>query len=219
MKILFVGNSYTFFNDMPTLFDQLAKENGKTVETLSVTKGGRRIIEHFTLQDEYTEMLNKTVSENTFDAVILQDQSLIALKEPEDFRKGLKLICEKLEGKTERVILYQTWARKEGSKVYEETGWSRDYMANGIENAYVNAAKELSAELSPVGYCFNRLTEAHPEIELYKEDRSHPSYTGSCLAAITHYRAVFGELPKALSTLDLEEDTKTLFLDTVSKAF
>ena len=31
MRILFIGNSYTYYHDMPKLFDLLAKENGKQI--------------------------------------------------------------------------------------------------------------------------------------------------------------------------------------------
>jgi len=29
MKVLFIGNSYTYFNGMPKLFENLSRENGK----------------------------------------------------------------------------------------------------------------------------------------------------------------------------------------------
>ena len=45
MKILFIGNSYTYCNDLPMLVEKLARENGKDVETFSVTRGGRMLIQ------------------------------------------------------------------------------------------------------------------------------------------------------------------------------
>ena len=38
-----------------------------------------------------------------------------------------------------------------------------------------------------------------PEIGLYDPDKSHPSYAGSCVAALCHYKTVFGEMPRALA--------------------
>lgn len=40
---LFIGNSYTYYNDMPKLFETLCRENGKDVTAYSVTKGGREL--------------------------------------------------------------------------------------------------------------------------------------------------------------------------------
>lgn len=40
MKVLFVGNSHTYYNDMPRIFASLARDNGHDVQVESVTKGG-----------------------------------------------------------------------------------------------------------------------------------------------------------------------------------
>ena len=40
MKILFIGNSYTYYNDMPALLESLMCENGYDAKIHSVTKGG-----------------------------------------------------------------------------------------------------------------------------------------------------------------------------------
>jgi hypothetical protein len=215
-KILFVGNSYTFFSDLPKLFRELAEENGKAVDISSVTKGGWSMVQYLDNGDEHTEKLNAAVENASFDAVILQDQSVISMQYPEKFRDGMTRMKAKFEGKADRVILYQTWARKNGNKKLEELGWTRDEMHNGVTSAYRSVAAEIGAELSPVGECFYSVYEAHPEIEIYNPDGSHPSYAGSCLAAICHYRTVFGELPKNCDSLNLPSEWVELFNDTVN---
>ena len=42
MNILFIGNSYTYYNNMPKMLEALAKENGKKLCVNAVTKGGRK---------------------------------------------------------------------------------------------------------------------------------------------------------------------------------
>ncbi|MBQ9116135.1 MAG: hypothetical protein IJY04_03840 [Clostridia bacterium] len=219
MKILFIGNSYTYFNDLPGLVEKLAEENGINTQALSVTKGGWRIWQYLDNGDEHTEKMEKTLSENTFDAVILQDQSLIALKDNEKFTDGISRMNQKLNDKSDRVILYQTWGRKQGSPVLEENSWSYDEMANGITSAYRNLAKQLEIELSPVGECFYLVNGEHPEIELYNDDKSHPSPLGSRLAAIVHYRTLFGVLPKSYASLELSMDTLKIFTEAANRIF
>ena len=215
-KILFIGNSYTFFSDLPRLFSELATENGKEVEVGSVTKGGWSMIKYLDNGDENTEKLNAAAERAPYDAVILQDHSIISLKDPEGFADGMKRMKAKFDGKTDRVILYQTWARKNGSKTLAEQGWTRDEMHKGVTAAYRNIAAEIGAELSPVGECFYAVYEAHPEIELYNPDGSHPSYTGSALAAVCHYRAVFGELPAVTNTLNVSPEWMEIFKNAVN---
>ena len=66
--------------------------------------------------------------------------------------------------------------------------WRRDFTAEAI-------AAELESALSPVGSAFYDVYTNHPEIELYNEDKSHPSLAGSYLAALCHYAAVWGKSP------------------------
>ena len=41
MNILFIGNSYTYFSDLPVLFSSLCAANGHKVRVDSVICGGR----------------------------------------------------------------------------------------------------------------------------------------------------------------------------------
>ena len=53
MNILMIGNSYTYYNDMPKILESLAIENGKDVRVDSVTKGGRKLYANLLPEDEY----------------------------------------------------------------------------------------------------------------------------------------------------------------------
>ena len=219
MKILFIGNSYTFFSDLPELFRALAEKNGKDVDVSSVTKGGWSIIKYLDLGDENSEKLNAALDNAYYDAVILQDHSIISIKTPEQFADGMTRMAERLEGKAERIILYQTWARKAGHKTLVENGWSREQMHEVVTSAYRGMAAELGADISLVGECFYRLSEAHPEIELYNPDGSHPSYEGSAFAAICHYRTVYGELPADCSSLNISAELEKVFKEAVTEIY
>lgn len=218
-KILFVGNSYTFFSDLPKLLRELAEENGKEVEVSSVTKGGWSMVQFLDNGDEHTEKLNAAIENAPFDAVILQDQSVISMQYPDKFEDGMKRMKERFDGKADHVILYQTWARRSGNKKLDELGWTREEMHAGVTEAYRRVADKIGAELSPVGECFYEVYERHPEIELYDPDGSHPSYTGSAFAAICHYRAVFGEMPMKCESLNVPAEWAKLFKDTVNLRF
>ena len=40
MRTLFIGNSHTFYNDMPNIFKEICKENGIDMQVAMLTKGG-----------------------------------------------------------------------------------------------------------------------------------------------------------------------------------
>lgn len=212
MKVLFIGNSYTYYNDLPKLFEKLAAENGEDVEAFSVTCGGRRLIENMQkTEDSYAEQLNALLSAHTFDLVILQEHSLGSLLDYDGFCSGITGLREKLGSRAKRLLLYCTWGRKTGSKTLEERSWTQESMTFSIADAYRKAGKALGIPVSYVGLKFYGISRMYPEIELYDADLTHPSYVGTCLAAITLYASVFHAFPQKCSTLELPQETLQAF--------
>ena len=216
MNILFIGNSYTYFSDLPTLFASLCAANGQEVRVDSVTCGGRRLHENlnvfcndFNPDDEYSKKISELVEETEYDVLFLQEQSCLPIVEPQMFLAGVVGLSTVIGAW--RTILYATWGRADGSDTLAHYGWTREGMTEGLYDAYCQAAEIAHAEVSPVGLCFAKIVESHPEIDLYDPDLTHPSYAGSCLSAMTHFRTLFGEMPTDLSCFDLPEETKAVF--------
>jgi uncharacterized protein YukE len=210
VNILMIGNSYTYFHDMPTLLSRLCGCNGKQARVLSVTQGGRKLHENLNPSDETTRQLDAVLRANTVDVCVLQEHSVLPLTDYDRFSANIKGLTEKIG--SVRYILYQTWARKAGADFLLEYRLTPRTMALQLQEAYARAAQTCNADLAPVGQCFLKICEQYPEIELYDPDLTHPSYAGSCLSAMTHYRALFGELPADLSCFDLPADIKQVFL-------
>lgn len=216
MKILFIGNSYTFFNDMPILLEALAKANGRDLSADSVTKGGRRLYENLKAGDEHGARIKALVSENDYDALILQEQSFLAIVDYESFLGGIRDLVALVNAK--RNVLYATWGRKTGSEKLTELGLTSEEMTNKLTQAYISAANQVKAEISHVGKAFLKISTVFPELEIYKPDLSHPSYLGSVVAAICHYRTLFGEMPKNIECFELDSVPKAELLSTIAEA-
>lgn len=214
MNVLFVGNSYTFFNDMPKLFEALAIENGRNVTVDTVTKGGRKLYENLNPEDEYYQKIVGLLKEKTYDVLILQEQSYFALVDFEKFCEGLSGLMDLV--RAQRTVFYATWGRKVGCPLLEELGLSSAEMTERLADAYQRAAERLGAELSPVGACFQAVAERDSSVELYNKDLSHPSLEGSTLSAMVHYTRLFGELPKSCRALNIESDVQALFLSVLA---
>lgn len=218
MMILFIGNSYTYYNDMPALFLALARTNGKVCDVKSITKGGRKLYQNLSEGDEMAqEIAVLPTKAEKYDACVLQENSTYAIGHNELFQDGVKGHIELLSPIVSRFYLYETWSRKAGSPTLEENGWTIESMTSGIASAYREAGRVYGAETVPVGEIFYACVQKHPEIELYHPDKSHPSYAGSALSAIAHYRAIFGELPKTLDALTISDEEKQIFLALVDE--
>ena len=220
MNILFIGNSYTYFSDLPALFFSLCAANGHDVRVDSVTCGGRRLHENlnafcndFNPDDDYSKKISELVEENEYDVLFLQEQSCLPIVEPQMFLAGVVGLSTVIGAW--RTILYATWGRADGSDTLSHYGWTRESMTKGLYDAYCQAAEIAHAEVSPVGLCFAKIVESHPEIDLYDPDKSHPSYAGTCVAALSHYKTVFGEMPSDLSALKLEGGVAKVLAETV----
>ena len=94
---------------------------------------------------------------------------------------------------------------------------AKNQAAALTQAAYEKAAAHYGAQVSPAGRNFLYITKQHPEINLYDEDCSHPSYQGSCLAALTHYHTVFGDFPEHTDALALTNDELSAFKTAVCR--
>ncbi len=217
MNVLFIGNSYTYYNNMPEIFENLANINDKNVRVFSVTCGGHKLYEYIQNNDEYTKQIDELIKNFKFDICILQENSLLPITDYNMFISGLKQLTDKLKDCVDNFILYQTWGRKEGSKTLTEYSLTNKQMTFELASAYKKASDIINAMVSCVGINFYNVYTRHDEIELYDKDLTHPSYKGSCLAALTHYKTIFGDLPKNTDILSLTDDELRIFKNTVLK--
>ena len=211
MNVLFVGNSYTYYNDLEKLFEWLCRENGKDVSAFRVTSGGRKMLQYKDPEDTTTKQLKTALQERQYDVVFLQEQSLLPATDYDAFLDGMGYVTDMVRPQDPQLFLYATWARKEGSPDLEANCWTPKMMTELLYDAYRKAADALKATVSPVGLNFRKVIDAAPHIDLHDADLTHPSYAGSCLAALTHYHTLFGAFPENTGSLNLDEETLYVF--------
>lgn len=202
MKILMLGNSYTYFFDMPKILQALFDDNGVNAKVDSVTAGGRRLAQNVDEGDPLHAEIVAKCAQDAYDVLILQEQSHTPMSHYREFLRG---VCGCVElVKPARTVMYATWGRKEGCDLLDEFGWTNQSMTEGLAAAYDAAARKVGGESAHVGKCFYEIRKAYPEIELYDPDLSHPSYTGSCVAALTVYKKLMGNLPSCTDSLHVD---------------
>ena len=214
MKILFIGNSYTYYNDMPRIFLDLAQENGYDIEVDAVTRGGRKLYENLNAEDDNHKAILTLSEKKKYDVLFLQENSTLPIKSYSDFERGALGLVDLV--KPLRTVLYVTWARAEGSPMLSELNMKRNEMSANIQSAYSTVARKLGAEISNVGACFDKIYESKSAPDLYDPDLSHPSQRGSELAAIAHFKKVFGRMPEKYSSLSVGADELIILADTVN---
>lgn len=189
LRVLFVGNSYTSTNDMPTMVETIGAANGVTIEAEWITPGGRTLREH-----ALDPVVNDAVRDGEFDVVVLQEQSQTPARsevfERDSIPAARRLAALAIEADTQ-IVLYQTWGHRNGD-VWSRHG-SYASMQAAIEQSYATMADAIGAEVAPVGTTWQRAMGIAPGVTLHSADGSHPTPAGSYLAALVITRTLTGE--------------------------
>lgn len=211
MNLLLVGNSFTFYNDMPGILGALARDNGRQVDVYSFTRGGHRLSQ-YTEEPRLYEAFQGVFAVRHYDLCVMQEYSTQPVDDYEAFLRGVSEVMEKTRGAADRYLLYETWGFKEGNPQMKEWGTTHNELSEKLCAAYASAAERFGLPVAHVGTAFHKVALSHPEIELYAGDMKHPSYLGSVLAALTLYEAIFGEKPGKCDSLNLEKGVLDVFL-------
>ena len=111
-RVLFIGNSYTYYNDMPTaIFERLAASLGYEMEVTSITKGGYQLYRHADPADECGARVAAALSgKEPYDFVILQEQSVRPAGEnAADFYASVRDLAARIRQTGAKPVLYATW--------------------------------------------------------------------------------------------------------------
>lgn len=175
MRILFLGNSFTYFHDLPQIVSQML-----SCEVKAHTRGGAKLAEQLNAETEMGAKTLKALKEEKWDYVVMQEQSFTPVGNFESFLKSVKALSALIRENGATPILYASWAYKEGTEKLASTNLSYAEMADALRNNFFKAAEAAGALVADVGTLF---TKTRSIITPYEPDNYHPSEAGSVLAA------------------------------------
>jgi hypothetical protein len=199
MRILFIGNSFTGRNDLPGLLSAMAASvpESITIETDSVLANGASLRQHWN-----AGLAAEKVGQGRWDYVVLQEQSTLPIKNAGRFHENVRLFNEIIRQQGAKTVLYLTWARQNAPETQPV-----------LNEATRSIAGEIGALVAPAGVIWQNARQSHPDLELYDKDGSHPSPTGSYLAACVFYTTLLQKNPVGLlvpERLRIDQATVTL---------
>lgn len=202
-KTLFIGNSYTYVNDLPSITSSVASSMGDTLLYETSAQGG------YTLQQHSTDptSLNK-IAQGDWDFVVLQEQSQLpafpdnqVVTDVYPYAKELDSLIHAADTCT-NTIFYMTWGRQNGD-ASNCASFPPICTYNGMDSMlrlrYINMADSNHALLSPVGAVWHYIRNNFPAINLYQSDESHPTPEGSYAGACTFYTMMFRKNPTLIN--------------------
>jgi len=184
LRVLFLGNSLTFTNDLPALLRRLGAADGITIETRDESQP------NYALEDHWHRPASRdALTGEHWDVVILQ--------------QGPSSLAS---SRTHLIAWARTWASaaraRNGTRPALYMVWpdaSRLAYFGDVSRSYRLAAESAGTALYPAGDAWRAAWARDPSLALYGPDGFHPSMMGSYLAALTIYRGMTGRVPPSLT--------------------
>ena len=203
LRVLFIGNSYTYVNDLPGMLSLASSSVGDSVVYDSNCPGGYTFNGHSTNATSLAK-----IAQGGWDYVVLQEQSqnpsfpdAQVAAEVYPYARILDSLIN-VANPCGETMFYMTWGRKNGDAsncasfpplcTYEG-------MDSLLNLRYRIMAQDNQAVLSPVGAVRHYIRQYNPAIELYQSDESHPSVAGTYAAACTFYAVLFKKDPETIT--------------------
>lgn len=184
VRILFIGNSLTYANDLPGMVCTLARASGRHAVCESVAKPD------YGLEEHWNEKEARQAIGRGWDFVVLQ-QGPSALPESRVLLVNYaKRFNDEISRTGARTALYMVWPSQ-----------ARRGDFAGVSQSYAAAAKAVNGLLLPAGDAWRAAWAIDPRLALYGPDGFHPSPMGSYLAALMIHARLFNETPPAQPVL------------------
>lgn len=178
LRILWIGNSYSYYNDLPRTITMMAMAAGEA-RVPSITAA--LVPGQFLRGHAQRAAVIEAIAEG-WDYVVLQDQSLSTIEQPDSVLKYGTMLGSLAKQAGAKVLLYATWPRQ-----------STPQTAPVIQRVYATLAASIGATVVPVGSAWMAMREESPSSVLYMEDGSHPTAVGSYVAASVFYGVLYGK--------------------------
>lgn len=199
-RVLFVGNSFTYFFNLPQVVSAMATEQNWALETRQSTVGGSNLEQHW--KNERGTRTRALIEEQQWDYVVFNNHSLSSIERPEEFMEYGKKFAELVKARGAKPVFMMTWAYS-----------SNPLMQATITKMYRQLGEATAADVVPAGPLFAKARQLRPDLELFFDDK-HPSSNGTYLLGLAFFKYFSGAspvgIPKRLTTRD--EDGEKLYL-------
>jgi hypothetical protein len=180
VRVLFIGNSLTFWNEMPWMTRRVAGSLGAQppLSTEFNGIGGATLKQHW---DRGNAL--RAIRERKWDFVVLQAQSTEMIDQPEQTKKYARFFDREIDRAGAKTVIFGTWVPA-----------GRPISEAALTDRYASLARELSAKLAPIGTAWDALRR--DGYDLFDPGGVHPNLKGSYLSACVFYAIFYGKSPE-----------------------
>ena len=187
-KVLFIGNSLTYFNDMPNTFRDISNSLGKNVSVTMHAPGGTGFMNHVNDPNLYDIIRN-----DTFDIVVMQpgtsESGGASNPVTVTAQYGLIIVDSiRINSPCARIFLYEI-----SNGVVSQNDYPTYFATQTrIKDSITKLGDLMHLPMIPAGECFRNHYTASPDLLLHNSYGDvHPNPNGSYLVACAAYVAIY----------------------------
>ncbi|MBL7933342.1 MAG: T9SS type A sorting domain-containing protein [Bacteroidia bacterium] len=204
-RILFIGNSFTYYHNMPQMVKAFADSADKPVIVGMHAPGGISVGD--TVQGNMAHMNNpvlfQLIRSQKWDFAVIQDNQGRFVRDSATFPGSSKVVqghlnimdSVKANNSCAKIVLFAGWAFKNGSPPFGNTGIE---MIERILVNYCVLNDTMKEVIAPIGEAWIKSHSQVPSVNLWDADDAHPSYAGSYLTASVIFSSIFSTSCTAL---------------------
>jgi len=185
-RVLMIGNSLTYYNDLPGLLQQFSAREATPIYIESITTPFASLQFHWNLG-----VAPARIRDKHWDYVILQDFSRRPVTDPQNSLNDFTRFADLAHANGAKVIIFENWPRE-----------GHDSDAAALAQSYQNILAKTAGIPAPIGDAFEHCHTTRPDIALLLDDR-HPSDAATYLAAAVLYDTIYQKKSAALP-MDLQ---------------
>lgn len=177
MRVLMLGNSFTFANNMPQILAELTG-----AEVVQHTRGGARLSEQLNPKTQLGARTQAALQNERWAYVVLQEMSNGPMTSPKSFFSSVQRLCEAIRQNGAVPILYATWAYQKNGAKLAAMGMDYEEMFRRMHDAYHQAAEKNHTLIDDAGQRFYEVSKMQ---DIYAAVGGHLNALGARIAAET----------------------------------
>jgi hypothetical protein len=181
-RILFLGSSLTYANDMPAILQALAHAAGLRLEVEVVARGGANLEDHWN-----QGAARRTIAQGGWSHVVLQQGPSSTPANRENLRQMTRRFAAPIRQAGARPALYMVWPGPDRLAWFDE-----------VRTSYTLAAEDVDGLLLPAGEAWRAVWSRRADVKLLRRDGVHPSPIGSWTIALSMFGMLYDRSPAGL---------------------
>lgn len=181
VRVLFVGNSLTYVNDLPGMVQALADAQGRSFAHGTVA------YPNFNLEDHWLWGIGEIIAVEAPDVVVMQQGPSSLPENQVHLRSWTEQLAPVIRQAGGEPALLMVWPSVD-----------RLFAFDAVRDSYAGAASAVNGIFIPAGEAWRAAWRLDPELPLFSSDGFHPSLQGSFVAALTTYARLLAVQPDNL---------------------